>query len=66
MMRYGELHGSIDPRKRPTADVVGDIVTKALAGTSFKRHRATIQGLLGLPERLDWSREAETPGPLHA
>jgi len=62
MMRLGEASGIIDPRKRPAAEMVGDIVTKALAGAIFRKHRATIQGLLYILDRDDWSAEPDYYG----
>ena len=57
IMRHGEVYGAIDPRKRLAEEMVADIMTKVTAGALFKRHRATIQGLLYLLPRDDWSVE---------
>jgi hypothetical protein len=59
MIRVGEERGTIDPRKLDGAEMVADIVTKALGGTVFKKHRATILGLLYAPWREDWSVESD-------
>jgi len=58
MIRAGEERGTIDPRKLDGAEMVADIVTEALAGTVFKKHRTTILGLSHAPLREDWSKEA--------
>ena len=63
MMRHGEVYGAIDPRKRLAEEMVADIMTKATAGALFKRHRATIQGLLYLLTRDDWSVEFVSAEP---
>jgi len=59
MIRVGEERGAIDPRKLDGAEMVADIVTKALGGTVFKKHRTTILGLRYAPSREDWSGEAD-------
>ena len=45
MIRFGIACGAIIPRKRAASDNVADLVTKALGGAAFARHRATILGL---------------------
>ena len=44
MIRYGKACGVINPIKVPGEDNVADIVTKALTGQVFRKHRATLLG----------------------
>ena len=44
MIRHGKAQGTIDPIKVSGADNVADIVTKALTGADFEKHRAIILG----------------------
>ena len=50
MIRHGKAQGIIDPIKVSGADTVADIVTKALVGAVFEKHRATILG------HANWTR----------
>ncbi len=57
-MRLGEAAGVIDPKKLAGGVMVGDILTKALAGSVFKKHCSSgVMGLLHIPKRDDWSIE---------
>ena len=44
MIRYGKACGIVNPVKVPGPNNVADIVTKALTGELFQKHRATLLG----------------------